>query len=96
MRKLRASFLVLGPLLARVGEAVLDLPGGCNIGSRPVDLHLRGLEALGASFEVRGGKVYGRASKLTGAKIYLDYPSVGATETLMMVSTKRKKKGIYS
>jgi UDP-N-acetylglucosamine 1-carboxyvinyltransferase len=87
MQKMRASFLVLGPLLARFGKARLSLPGGCAIGIRPVDLHLKGLEAMGVSFSYAGGLVEGRAERLTGASIYLDYPSVGATENLMMAAT---------
>ena len=87
MQKMRASFLVLGPLLARFGKARLSLPGGCAIGTRPVDLHLKGLEAMGVSFSYSGGLVEGRAERLTGANVYLDYPSVGATENLMMAAT---------
>ena len=87
MQKMRASFLVLGPLLARFGKARLSLPGGCAIGTRPVDLHLKGLEAMGVSFSYSGGLVEGRTERLTGTSIYLDYPSVGATENLMMAAT---------
>ncbi|XP_024360944.1 uncharacterized protein [Physcomitrium patens] len=89
VRKLRASFFVIGALLGRKGEAVVPLPGGCNIGARPIDLHVRGLEALGADIEIRQGKVFGRAlngRNLTGGSFFLDYPSVGATETLMMAA----------
>ncbi|NEP18996.1 MAG: UDP-N-acetylglucosamine 1-carboxyvinyltransferase [Leptolyngbya sp. SIO4C1] len=89
--KLRASFFVIGPLLARLGVARVPLPGGCAIGDRPVELHIRGLQALGASVHVDHGIVHahvpGTRGKLKGAKIYLDYPSVGATETLMMAAT---------
>ncbi|NEO26644.1 MAG: UDP-N-acetylglucosamine 1-carboxyvinyltransferase [Kamptonema sp. SIO4C4] len=89
--QLRASFFVIGPLLARLGVARVPLPGGCAIGARPVDLHVRGLQALGAQVRIEHGIVYadvqGRGGKLRGAKIYLDYPSVGATETLMMAAT---------
>ena len=86
VRKMRASSLVLGPLLARTGKAVLPLPGGCAIGSRPIDLHLKGLAKLGASIDLVHGAVHARASKLTGARIYLDFPSVGATENLLMAA----------
>ncbi|KAG0564224.1 hypothetical protein KC19_8G093500 [Ceratodon purpureus] len=89
VRKLRASFFVIGSLLGRRGEAVVPLPGGCNIGARPIDLHVRGLEALGAKVEIRQGKVYARAQNgrnLIGGNFCLDYPSVGATETLMMAA----------
>jgi len=88
--QLRASFFALGPLLARCGVAEMPLPGGCAIGARPVDLHVRGLQSLGADVIIEHGVV--RASiaggrRLQGAKIHLDYPSVGATETLMMAAT---------
>lgn len=86
VRSLRASFFVLGPLLARLKEAVVPLPGGCDIGARPVDLHVRGLEALGAHIEIKHGCVHATTRGLVGAKIYMDYPSVGATETLMMAA----------
>ncbi|MBD2580528.1 UDP-N-acetylglucosamine 1-carboxyvinyltransferase [Oscillatoria sp. FACHB-1406] len=89
--KLRASFFAVGPLLARLGSARMPLPGGCAIGARPVDLHVRGLQALGAEVRIEQGvvcaDVKGRSGRLKGAKIYLDYPSVGATETLMMAAT---------
>lgn len=90
MKKIRGGFFVIGPLVARFGEAVVALPGGCNIGKRPVDLHLRGLRALGAVVELRDGKVWARAANgrgLVGGKFRLDYPSVGATETLMMAAS---------
>lgn len=86
VRKMRASFLVLGPLLARVGRARIPVPGGCAIGSRPVDLHLKGMAALGADIVVEHGLVEARAGKLTGTRIYLDFPSVGATENIMMAA----------
>ncbi len=86
MQKMRASFLVLGPLLARFGQARIALPGGCAIGSRPVDLHLKGLEAMGVRFAFAGGLVEGTCDRLHGADIYLDYPSVGATENLIMAA----------
>lgn len=89
--QLRASFFIIGPLLARLGVARVPLPGGCAIGARPVDLHVRGLQALGAEVHIDHGMVnaYVRGAKkrLQGAKIYLDCPSVGATETLMMAAT---------
>ncbi|HAF70003.1 MAG: UDP-N-acetylglucosamine 1-carboxyvinyltransferase [Acetothermia bacterium 64_32] len=84
VRRMRASFLVLGPLVARLGEAQVPLPGGCAIGTRPVDLHLKGLSALGAELTVRGGWVHARAPRLQGRTVYLDYPSVGATEQLLL------------
>lgn len=89
--QLRASFFVMGPLLARQGAAKVPLPGGCAIGARPVDLHVRGLQLMGADVQIEHGMVnaYVRGSdrRLKGAHIYLDYPSVGATETLMMAAT---------
>ncbi|MCL2224823.1 MAG: UDP-N-acetylglucosamine 1-carboxyvinyltransferase [Defluviitaleaceae bacterium] len=84
--KLRASFLVMGPLLARFGRAKVPLPGGCAIGSRPVDLHLKGFAALGADIDHSHGFVTASAKRLKGAKIYLDFPSVGATENIMMAA----------
>ncbi len=86
VRKMRASSLVLGPLLARTGRAILPLPGGCAIGSRPIDLHLKGLAKLGASIDLVHGAVHATAKGLKGAKIYLDFPSVGATENLLMAA----------
>jgi UDP-N-acetylglucosamine 1-carboxyvinyltransferase len=87
--QLRASFFAIGPLLARLGVANIPLPGGCAIGARPVDLHVRGLQALGAEVHIEHGmvKAYIKGGRLKGNKIYLDYPSVGATETLMMAAT---------
>ena len=87
VRKMRASFLIMGAMLARFGEFKLSLPGGCNIGTRPIDLHLKGLAALGAEINVGHGYVEARAKKLKGANIYLDFPSVGATENIMMAAT---------
>lgn len=84
VQRMRASFLALGPILARRGEGRMPLPGGCSIGPRPVDLHLAGLRRLGASFDVRGGTVHASAPRLTGTTVYLDYPSVGATEQLLL------------
>jgi len=86
VRRMRASFLVTGPLLARIGRARISLPGGCAIGNRPIDLHLKGLEALGAKVKMDQGCIEATAPKLVGSRIYLDYPSVGATEHLMMAS----------
>ncbi|HEX2928876.1 MAG TPA: UDP-N-acetylglucosamine 1-carboxyvinyltransferase [Candidatus Binatia bacterium] len=87
VKTMRASFLVIGPLVARFGEARVSTPGGCAIGARPINLHLKGLEALGAAIEQTHGYVEARATRLRGAKIYLDLPSVGATENLMMAAT---------
>lgn len=87
VRKMRASFLVLGPLLTRVREATISLPGGCAIGARPVDLHLKGLEAMGASIEIAGGYVLARAPNgLKGAEFVFPSVSVGATENLLMAA----------
>jgi UDP-N-acetylglucosamine 1-carboxyvinyltransferase len=87
VRKMRASFLVIGPLLARCGEATVSLPGGCAIGTRPVDLHLKGLEAMGADIRLRDGYVHALAPKgLTGARITFPFVSVGATENLLMAA----------
>ncbi len=85
--KIRASFLVAGPLLARFGRADVPLPGGCMIGSRPVDLHLKGFKALGADFNIEDGYVRLRSKKLKGSTIYLDFPSVGATQNIIMAAT---------
>lgn len=85
--KLRASFLVLGPLLARTGRARVALPGGCQIGTRPVDLHLKGFASLGAKITQGNGFIEAKARRLKGAEIYLDFPSVGATENLIMAAT---------
>ncbi|CAL5336028.1 hypothetical protein CsSME_00018681 [Camellia sinensis var. sinensis] len=87
--KIRGGFFVVGPLLARFGEAVVGLPGGCDIGARPIDLYIRGLRALGAIVEFRDGKVHAHAANgkgLMGGRFRLNYPSVGATETLMMAA----------
>lgn len=89
--QLRASFFAIGSILARLGVAQMPLPGGCAIGARPVDLHVRGLQAMGAEVQIEHGicnaYVPGSSRRLKGAKIYLDSPSVGATETLMMAAT---------
>lgn len=88
VRKMRASFVVMGPLLARKKHARIPLPGGCNIGSRPIDQHLKGLEALGAKFDIQQGHIEGYVEgRLKGAKVYLDFPSVGATQNIMMAAT---------
>ncbi|MGG3739268.1 UDP-N-acetylglucosamine 1-carboxyvinyltransferase [Aeribacillus pallidus] len=88
VRKMRASVLVMGSLLARKGSARVALPGGCAIGSRPIDQHLKGFEAMGAEVKVGNGFIEANVQgKLKGAKIYLDFPSVGATENIMMAAT---------
>ena len=86
LRTMRASVLILGPLLARTGEAHLSLPGGCAIGLRPIDLHLKGLKKMGALVESEGGFLSAKGH-LSGNSIYLDFPSVGATENLIMAAT---------
>ncbi|MEG7334717.1 UDP-N-acetylglucosamine 1-carboxyvinyltransferase [Bacillus subtilis] len=87
VRKMRASVLVMGPLLARTGHARVALPGGCAIGSRPIDQHLKGFEAMGAEIKVGNGFIEAEVNgRLQGAKIYLDFPSVGATENLIMAA----------
>lgn len=86
VRLMRASFLVMGPLLARAGRAVMPLPGGCAIGTRPVDLHLKGFKALGAKIVYGHGCIEAEAGSLKGSRIYLDFPSVGATENLIMTA----------
>jgi UDP-N-acetylglucosamine 1-carboxyvinyltransferase len=92
VRKMRASVLVMGSLLARNGRARVALPGGCAIGSRPIDQHLKGFEAMGAKVKVGNGFIEAEATngRLYGAKIYLDFPSVGATENIMMAATLAK------
>lgn len=87
VKRMRASFFVLGPLLARTGRARIALPGGCTIGDRPVELHLKGLRILGAQVSDGHGYIEARADKLRGGKVYLDFPSVGATENIMMAAT---------
>ena len=86
IKKMRASFLVMGPLLAMKGVARVSMPGGCAIGARPIDLHLKGFKALGAEIELGHGYVEARADRLIGDRIYLDFPSVGATENIMMAA----------
>ena len=85
--KMRASIVVLGPILARVGHAKVSMPGGCTIGSRPIDLHLKGLEAMGAEIKQTAGFIEAKANRLHGAHIYMDFPSVGATQNIMMAAT---------
>ncbi|RUT52853.1 UDP-N-acetylglucosamine 1-carboxyvinyltransferase [Clostridium botulinum] len=86
VKKMRASFLLMGPMMSRFGKFKISLPGGCNIGTRPIDLHLKGFTALGAKVNIGHGYVEAVADKLIGNKIYLDFPSVGATENIMMAS----------
>ncbi len=90
VRQMRASFLVIGPLLAKMKKARIPLPGGCAIGSRPIDLHLKGFAALGADINFKHGYVEATCDELIGNRVYLDFPSVGATENLMMAATKAK------
>src|SRR5215472_128870 len=86
VRKMRASFLVLGPLLARAGEARVSLPGGCSIGARPIDLHIKGLQRLGAQITQEHGYVEARAERLRGERIVFDKITVTGTEDLMMAA----------
>jgi UDP-N-acetylglucosamine 1-carboxyvinyltransferase len=83
---MRASFFVMGPLLARFNQTKISMPGGCSIGTRPIDLHLKGFKALGADIIMDHGFVEAKADKLVGSKLYLDFPSVGATENIMMAA----------
>lgn len=87
VKTMRASVLCLGPLLALKGEAKVSLPGGCAIGARPVDLHLKALEQMGAEFELTSGYIFGRCDKLKGAHITFDFPTVGGTENLLMAAS---------
>ena len=87
VRQIRASFLVMGPLLAKYGRVKIALPGGCAIGTRPIDLHLKGFAALGANINMSCGDVIATTSRLQGNHVYLDFPSVGATENIMMAAT---------
>lgn len=87
VKTMRASVLCLGPLLARLGEARVALPGGCAIGARPVDLHLKGLERMGAEFELTEGYILGKSGRLKGAHITFDFPTVGGTENLLMAAS---------
>lgn len=88
VKKMRASFLVMGPMIANLDEAVVSLPGGCAIGSRPVDLHLKGFEALGAEITRVHGYIHAKSDNLHGADITLKFPSVGATQNIMMAAVK--------
>ncbi len=90
VEKMRASIVVLGPLLARFGEARVSVPGGDDFGNRPIDMHLRGLEDLGATFTTSHGVIEGRAERLLGARVLLEYPSVGATENLLLAAVTAK------
>ena len=95
VRKMRASILILGPLLARFGKARISLPGGCAIGTRPIDIHLEGLKKLGANFVIENGYVFGQVSKqLIGNHISLHFPSVGATENILMAASIAQGKTI--
>jgi UDP-N-acetylglucosamine 1-carboxyvinyltransferase len=94
VKTMRASILVLGPLVARKGEAIVSLPGGCAIGARPINLHLMGLEAMGARIELKKGYVEAKADRLRGAEIALDTPTVTGTENLMMAATLAKGRTI--
>lgn len=88
--QMRASIVVMGPLLARTGHAKVAMPGGCAIGARPIDLHLKGFQALGAEITQTNGYIEAKATELKGARIYLDFPSVGATQNIMMAAVKAK------
>jgi UDP-N-acetylglucosamine 1-carboxyvinyltransferase len=90
VEKMRASTALIGPMLARCGEARVAMPGGDDFGSRPIDLHLTGLEALGATFELSHGTIHGRADQLVGGRVLLEYPSVGATENVLLAATLAK------
>ena len=87
VRKMRASFLVMGPLLARFNKTKISMPGGCAIGTRPIDLHLKGFKALGANVIIDHGFVEANTENLVGSKLYLDFPSVGATENIMLAAS---------
>lgn len=90
VERMRASIVVLGPLLARFGEAKVSVPGGDDFGHRPIDMHLRALEQLGATFTTSHGYIHGRADQLVGARVLLEYPSVGATENLLMAAVRAR------
>src|SRR5690606_8525275 len=90
VRQMRASVLVLGPLLARYGRAKVSLPGGCAIGARPVDQHLKGLERLGAKISVEHGYIVAESQRLKGAEVVFDMPTVGGTENLLMAAALAK------
>ncbi|OFI01406.1 UDP-N-acetylglucosamine 1-carboxyvinyltransferase 1 [Clostridium acetireducens DSM 10703] len=90
VKKMRASFLIMGPMISKFGSFKISFPGGCNIGTRPIDLHLKGFNALGADISIGHGYVEAKATSLKGNKIYLDFPSVGATENIMMAAVLAK------
>lgn len=93
--KMRASILVMGPLLARLGHAIVALPGGCAIGSRPIEQHIKGFEALGADIHLENGNIYANAKNgLQGANIHLDFPSVGATQNIIMAASLANGKSV--
>lgn len=95
VRRMRASFLVMGPLLARKGRAKISLPGGCSIGARPIDLHLKAFEAMGAVINLENGDIEATVPNgLKGAQIYLDFPSVGATENILMAASLAEGKTV--
>ena len=96
VKQMRASFLVMGPMIANLEESIVSLPGGCAIGSRPVDLHLKGFEALGAEITRVHGYIHAKSDKLKGAQIPLGFPSVGATQNLMMAAVKIPGKTVIS
>ncbi|MGE5653618.1 MAG: UDP-N-acetylglucosamine 1-carboxyvinyltransferase, partial [Bacillota bacterium] len=90
MREMRSSIFLMGPLLGRFGKVRVSYPGGCAIGSRPIDLHLKGLSALGAEIVEKHGYIHAEAAELKGAEIHLDFPSVGATENIMMAAVRAR------
>ena len=94
IRKMRASFLIMGPMLSRFGRCKISMPGGCNIGSRPIDLHLKGFKCLGIDSEIGYGYVESKVKKIVGNRVYLDFPSVGATENIMMSAVLAEGKTI--
>ncbi len=96
VKQMRASFLVMGPMITNLEESIVSLPGGCAIGSRPVDLHLKGFEALGAEITRVHGYIHAKSDKLKGAQIPLGFPSVGATQNLMMAAVKIPGKTVIS
>lgn len=96
MREMRSSIFLMGPLLARLGKVRVTYPGGCAIGPRPIDLHFKGLEAMGARIKEEKGYIMASASRLQGTEIHLDYPSVGATENLMMAAVLARGKTVIN
>lgn len=94
IRKIRASYYLIGALLGKYKRAEVALPGGCNIGSRPIDLHLKGFQAMGAQVDIQHGLVMAQAEKLVGTHIYLDKVSVGATINIMMASAMAEGKTV--